>query len=289
MGLLRLGLRCGKDSGPSSRDRSDTPQSPSASFSLGVGSHRLAPSSGRFLNWFRRLCRLSGLPTGTSLMPRPLLRLLLLHREQDRIDDRFRFTKFFVSFFRVARPRSGVGRKPCRGILRAVVDVLYFAVAVQDCVVSIPDEVLGRMAPVSNLPLASRSLCPPTTKPSELLRILRPAPCWSGRCLCRGLSTMTISATLYVALAFGIALGRAAAQPVDVPPDAMIRLQRTSCYGPCPIYTVTIDARDTATYDGAKHVRVVGRRTAQVDPAVTTKLLAARNAFDSSICVMPTG
>ena len=85
---------------------------------------------------------------------------------------------------------------------------------------------------------------------------------------------MTISATLHVALAFGIALGRAAAQPVDVPPDAMIRLERTSCYGPCPIYTVTIDARGTVTYDGAKHVRVVGRRTAQVDPAVTTKLLA---------------
>ena len=54
----------------------------------------------------------------------------------------------------------------------------------------------------------------------------------------------------------------------------MIRLERTSCLGRCPIYTVTIDARGTVTYSGEKHVRVVGRRTAEVDPVVTAKLLA---------------
>ena len=54
----------------------------------------------------------------------------------------------------------------------------------------------------------------------------------------------------------------------------MIRLQRTSCYGPCPIYTVTIDARGTVTYEGERSVRVVGRRTAHIDTSIVASLLA---------------
>jgi Domain of unknown function (DUF6438) len=58
-----------------------------------------------------------------------------------------------------------------------------------------------------------------------------------------------------------------------VPRDAIIRLQRTSCLGSCPVYTVTIDARGTVTYDGERLVRVVGRRTA-IDPSAVATLLA---------------
>src|SRR5438128_1704045 len=80
-----------------------------------------------------------------------------------------------------------------------------------------------------------------------------------------------------VRLAFAVAIGvagAAAAQEPDVPPDAIIRLQRTSCFGPCPIYTVTIDARGTVTYDGERFVRVVGRRTAQINRSTVAALLA---------------
>src|SRR5215471_999076 len=85
---------------------------------------------------------------------------------------------------------------------------------------------------------------------------------------------MTTGMTRHVALALAIGLGNAAAQSVDVPPDAVIRLERTSCYGSCPIYTVTIDARGIVTYEGKRHVRVVGRRTAQAAPSVIAELLA---------------
>lgn len=51
-------------------------------------------------------------------------------------------------------------------------------------------------------------------------------------------------------------------------------LQRTSCFGPCRIYTVTIDARGTVTYEGERFVRVVGRRTAQIDKSIIAGLLA---------------
>jgi len=63
-------------------------------------------------------------------------------------------------------------------------------------------------------------------------------------------------------------------QDTDVPRDTIIRLQRTSCLGSCPVYTVTIDARGTVAYDGERLVRVVGRRTVQIDPSTVARLLA---------------
>ena len=59
--------------------------------------------------------------------------------------------------------------------------------------------------------------------------------------------------SMTVRVAFAVIIGLAAvvaAQEPDPPPDALIRLQRTSCFGSCPIYTVTIDARGTVTYEG---------------------------------------
>lgn len=79
------------------------------------------------------------------------------------------------------------------------------------------------------------------------------------------------------AVAFALAIafaGAASAQEPDVPPDAVISQQRTSCYGPCPICTVTIDASGAVTYEGERFVRVVGRRTAQIDPSSVATLLA---------------
>jgi hypothetical protein len=60
-------------------------------------------------------------------------------------------------------------------------------------------------------------------------------------------------------LAVCLGIAQASQQPI-VPADTIISLQRTSCYGPCPVYTVKIDARGSVTYEGEKFVRVVGRR-----------------------------
>jgi hypothetical protein len=85
----------------------------------------------------------------------------------------------------------------------------------------------------------------------------------------------------WLVLAIGLAAGRALAQEPNLPDDTLIRLQRTSCLGPCPVYTVTIDARGTVTYEGERAVRVVGRRTARIDPSMVAGLLlqAARIGF----------
>ena len=90
-----------------------------------------------------------------------------------------------------------------------------------------------------------------------------------------GSNSMMPSATVPFAFVLAIGLaGAAMAQEPDVPPDALIRLQRTSCFGPCPIYTVTIDARGTVTFDGERFVRVVGRRTTQISTSTVATLLA---------------
>src|SRR5215207_1941680 len=78
-------------------------------------------------------------------------------------------------------------------------------------------------------------------------------------------------------LAFALTIafaGAAAARQAEVAPDAVIRLQRTACFGPCPIYTVSIDASGTVTYEGERSVRVVGRRTAHIDKSIVAGLLA---------------
>jgi hypothetical protein len=91
----------------------------------------------------------------------------------------------------------------------------------------------------------------------------------------KGLKPQVITMTVVPALALVTALaGSSAAQGGEVPADASIRLQRTSCLGTCPVYTVTIDARGTVTYDGERHVRAVGRSTARITAASVAKLLA---------------
>ena len=82
------------------------------------------------------------------------------------------------------------------------------------------------------------------------------------------------SIRLAFALAIGLAAGPALAQEPDLPSDTLIRLQRTSCLGPCPIYTVTIDARGTVSYEGERSVRVVGRRSARIETSIVAGLLA---------------
>jgi hypothetical protein len=80
-------------------------------------------------------------------------------------------------------------------------------------------------------------------------------------------------------LATVVIASHARGQELDVPPDALIRLQRTSCDGSCPAYTVTIDARGIVTYEGERTVRVLGRQTARVNASVVATLLARADAI----------
>lgn len=69
-------------------------------------------------------------------------------------------------------------------------------------------------------------------------------------------------------------VGLGTPQRADLPSDGLIRLQRTSCFGPCPVYSVTIDATGAVLYEGEKHVRALGRHTGNIAPSTVARLLA---------------
>jgi hypothetical protein len=59
-------------------------------------------------------------------------------------------------------------------------------------------------------------------------------------------------------------LATSRAAPQAIPEDFVIKLERTACYGRCPVYVVSIDARGSVTYDGTRFVKVTGRQTDRV-------------------------
>lgn len=92
-----------------------------------------------------------------------------------------------------------------------------------------------------------------------------------------------IAAALFLAASASIHAGADApdVQSPAVPDDLVIKLERTACFGTCPVYTVTIDARGNVTYDGTSFVRVQGRQTDRIPVASVGKILetAARIGF----------
>ncbi|MBI3440037.1 MAG: hypothetical protein HY054_15530 [Proteobacteria bacterium] len=51
-----------------------------------------------------------------------------------------------------------------------------------------------------------------------------------------------------------------------------VTLERTTCFGPCPAYSVTITASGAVTYVGRANTRVLGERHAQADHQAVTAL-----------------
>jgi len=70
----------------------------------------------------------------------------------------------------------------------------------------------------------------------------------------------------------------ASTAPVDAGKKAPIlaSLQRTACYGTCPIYKVTVRSDGTVEYDGERFVKVTGHQVAKLDPS---HVEALRKAF----------
>lgn len=70
---------------------------------------------------------------------------------------------------------------------------------------------------------------------------------------------------LWLTLAGGVAL------PAQEEPIA-ISIERTTCYGTCPAYSVTMRHDGTVTYRGFQHTRVGGNHTWKIDPAAVRAL-----------------
>jgi hypothetical protein len=60
-----------------------------------------------------------------------------------------------------------------------------------------------------------------------------------------------------------------------------ISLERTACFGSCPIYTLTVDGSGLVRYEGMAFVEHVGMDSAQISPADVSALVseAERSGF----------
>ena len=63
------------------------------------------------------------------------------------------------------------------------------------------------------------------------------------------------------------------AQQTTIPSDTSITLERTACFGACPVYTVSIDATGNVVFEGAKYVRVQGRQTDRIPESRVAAIL----------------
>lgn len=82
----------------------------------------------------------------------------------------------------------------------------------------------------------------------------------------------------------GLALGltacaaRTPRAPAQDPSDATgpvpaISLERTPCFGTCPVYTISVSPSGQVTFEGRAHVRLLGTATGQIPPRRVDSLL----------------
>ena len=89
---------------------------------------------------------------------------------------------------------------------------------------------------------------------------------------------MTHPTLRVIVLTTAALLAACGSPPVGAPlpemPARGIRLERTACFGACPIYVVTLDSGGGARYRGEMYVTNVGTYTGTFDPAVFATLTA---------------
>jgi len=61
--------------------------------------------------------------------------------------------------------------------------------------------------------------------------------------------------------------------------SSVITMEKTACYGKCPVYTITIYGTGKAEYEGRKNVKKLGKYQMQLNPDETLKIF---KAFDAS-------
>jgi len=86
---------------------------------------------------------------------------------------------------------------------------------------------------------------------------------------------MIVSCLLVLTLG---ACGNSQATANDNLENVKITLERTECYGFCPVYTLTILGDGTVIYNGEDHVRILGEKEIQIDRSKIEKLV---NKFET--------
>ncbi|MBW4695847.1 MAG: hypothetical protein KME27_29370 [Lyngbya sp. HA4199-MV5] len=67
---------------------------------------------------------------------------------------------------------------------------------------------------------------------------------------------------------------RVAVRPQQVRQPVMLTLERTACFGFCPIYKLTVYGNGKVVYEGKRFVKVTGTRTTTISQAAVKKLVS---------------
>lgn len=92
---------------------------------------------------------------------------------------------------------------------------------------------------------------------------------------------LRILASLFLSLVI-VACALAAPQPTATPDyaDLVITLERTACFGTCPIYSLTVYGDGRVEYDGEMFVAVEGRQSATISPEQVQALVTTLEEAD---------
>lgn len=70
--------------------------------------------------------------------------------------------------------------------------------------------------------------------------------------------------------------------PLTGAPEALLSLERTPCFGACPIYVVSVLSDGTTRFKGERHVKITEPVEVKLEPSSLEKLKAAfeKSGFD---------
>ena len=83
-----------------------------------------------------------------------------------------------------------------------------------------------------------------------------------------------------IALLCLIFLAACQAAPTEMPADFQITLERSPCFGTCPVYVLTVSADGSVEYKGDSFVLAEGRQTATVSAEEVAALYTAVRSAD---------
>jgi hypothetical protein len=80
---------------------------------------------------------------------------------------------------------------------------------------------------------------------------------------------------LVIAALVGCSQGSTSSAPHTAAPIEAVTMHRSACYGPCPVYTVTVKADGAVIFRALEHVKAVGDLNQQISAARVAELAKA--------------
>lgn len=119
---------------------------------------------------------------------------------------------------------------------------------------------------------------PHRTRPDGVLHI----GTWEGETVRGNKSALLALLFIFLIIGAGYLLLREITRSTNLPlgSDFSISLERTACFGFCPVYQVTVESNGAVTYVGEMFVAVEGEQRAQISQDQVRKLASELEAID---------